>query len=249
MSKPRKLSNLKINAIALVGKAANRRKFLLFKSKDKIKKEEDNGGEPKMAMTVDELKQMLDTMIQKMDEILGKVNGVKPPNKNPDDEINNEDVMKQVKEIVTDENIAILKGAIDLLEKAEQTSQEKNKKGQEDRSKKYNIAIKEGGSVTKPTEYEKLTDEQFADPVNYSYPIDKDHVLAAYKYFAQADNQKVYSEEEKKIIWNKIIDALPNDIQEEAKKIAGITKEDKSKEEVVSDEIVNEIKKINDMLK
>jgi len=48
--------------------------------------------------------------------------------KNPDDEINNEDVMKQVKEIVTDENIAILKGAIDLLEKQSRHHKKKIKR-------------------------------------------------------------------------------------------------------------------------
>lgn len=250
--KPRKLSNLKINAIALVGKAANRRKFLLFKNQ-KIEKD-NTGGEQKMGMTVEQLQTMLEEMMKKMDTMMTMISGEGDSNSSDDEkikqELNNENMMKQVKEIVTEENIAILKSAIELLEKAEQMSdQEKNKKAQEERSAKYGIAIKDGGSVTKPSEYSSLSDEQFADPVNYSYPIDESHVVAAYKYFAQSDNQKLYSAEEQKIIWNKIVDALPKDMQEDAKKIAGITKEEKPEEDVIDNETIEFVKKINEGLK
>lgn len=49
------------------------------------------------------------------------------------------------------------------------------------RSQKYGIAIKDGlGYATKPEVYKELADEDFADPVNYLYPInDKYNFLAS----------------------------------------------------------------------
>lgn len=81
------------------------------------------------------------------------------------------------------------------------------KKAQADRSTKYNIAIKEGGNVTKPGEYESLDDDQFADPVNYRYPIDESHVKAALSYWGMPKNREQYSAEEVEIITKRILKA------------------------------------------
>lgn len=84
------------------------------------------------------------------------------------------------------------------------SEREKDKKAQEARSKRYHIAIKEGGHVTKPSDYKNLSDEQFADPVNYRYPIDKEHIHGAITYWAKPKNQEQYSSGEKKIISDRI---------------------------------------------
>lgn len=84
------------------------------------------------------------------------------------------------------------------------SEREKDKKAQETRSKRYHIAIKEGGHVTKPSQYKHLSDEQFGDPVNYRYPIDKEHIHGAITYWAKPKNQEQYSSGEKKIISDRI---------------------------------------------
>lgn len=48
---------------------------------------------------------------------------------------------------------------------------EEDKKAQQARSKKYGIGIKPGGNVTKPADYASVADDDFADPVNYRYPL------------------------------------------------------------------------------
>ena len=80
----------------------------------------------------------------------------------------------------------------------EEGAREKAKKEQEARASKYGIAVKEGGNVTKPSEFANIPDDEFADPVNYRYPIDAAHVQAAWAYISQPDNQKAggYSSEE-----------------------------------------------------
>jgi phage I-like protein len=72
---------------------------------------------------------------------------------------------------------------------------------QEQRAKKYNIGIKEGGHVTKPSEWEGVEDDQFLDPVNYRYPCpDADQARAAASYWGQAKNQEQYTQGERSII-------------------------------------------------
>lgn len=107
------------------------------------------------------------------------------------------------------------KGKVSMSEPSEE---DKAKQAQMARSKSSGIGVKEGGSVTKPSEYKDIPDSQFADPTNYAYPIDKEHVLAAYRYFAKTANQKKYTPEEAKIIAKKIVAALPDQYKEEANK-------------------------------
>ncbi len=84
---------------------------------------------------------------------------------------------------------------------------EKAKKAQEARAKKYGIAVKEGGNVTKPSEYESILDDEFADPVNYRYPIDESHVKAALSYWGMPKNREQYTAEEVKTITQRILKA------------------------------------------
>lgn len=75
------------------------------------------------------------------------------------------------------------------------------KKDQEARAGKYNIAVKEGGHVTKPGEWESVPDEEFLDPVNYRYPCpDADQTRSAASYWGQEKNKAQYSTEERSII-------------------------------------------------
>jgi hypothetical protein len=78
---------------------------------------------------------------------------------------------------------------------------EKEKQTQEARSKKYGIAIKEGGNVTKPGEWANVDDDDFLDPVNYRYPCpNADQTQAAAAYWGKEKNQEQYSSEERAII-------------------------------------------------
>jgi len=86
-------------------------------------------------------------------------------------------------------------------------SQDQAKQAQEARAKHYGIAIKQGGNVTKPSEWASVPDEEFLDPVNYRYPCpDAKQTQAAAGYWGHPDNQAQYSSEEKAII-NKRLDA------------------------------------------
>lgn len=103
---------------------------------------------------------------------------------------------------------------------------EDDKKAQEARAKKYAIGIKEGGNVTKPGKYADLSDDDFADPTNYSYPIDtKPHADNAAARFGDPDNRSEYTKDEQAIIDKRIASA---------QKKFGEDKEDGAKEATMS---------------
>lgn len=80
-----------------------------------------------------------------------------------------------------------------------------DKKAQEARAKKYGIGIKDGGAVTKPAKYAGLSDDDFADPTNYAYPIDtKAHADNAAARFGDTANRDVYTKDEQAIIDKRI---------------------------------------------
>jgi len=98
----------------------------------------------------------------------------------------------------------------------EQENREKARQAQLERSRKYGIGVKDGGNVTKPSEYEGISDEQFADPVNYRYPVNAEHVKGALSYFNQPGNRKAggYTHEEQVKILTKIVtSALANNVE------------------------------------
>ncbi|MBI4643998.1 MAG: hypothetical protein HY743_09840 [Deltaproteobacteria bacterium] len=79
------------------------------------------------------------------------------------------------------------------------------KAAQQDRAKKYGIGVKDGGHVTKPGEWAQVPDAQFADPVNYRYPMpDHDQCQAAWSYWNHPKNQEQYTPEERGSIEKRI---------------------------------------------
>lgn len=75
------------------------------------------------------------------------------------------------------------------------------------RAKKYGIAVKDGGNLTKPADYKDIADGDFADPVNYRYPIDETHIQAALSYWGKPKNREAYDAEEIKTITARIMTA------------------------------------------
>lgn len=75
------------------------------------------------------------------------------------------------------------------------------------RSEKYGIKVKENyGSIEKPEVYKDLTDDDFADPVHYKYPLhDKANTLASSRTFDIWGRE--YPDQEKQIILAKIFTA------------------------------------------
>jgi len=84
-------------------------------------------------------------------------------------------------------------------------SRDEAKEAQEARSKKYKIAIKEGGHVTRPSEWESVPDDEWLDPVNYRYPCpDAAQTGAAASYWGQEKNQAQYTPGERSIITERL---------------------------------------------
>jgi len=84
------------------------------------------------------------------------------------------------------------------LKAAAVSDRDKARQEQETRSRKYGIAIKDGGNVTKPGEWSDVPDDEFLDPVNYRYPCpDASQTAAAARYWGKPDNQSQYSSEER----------------------------------------------------
>jgi hypothetical protein len=144
----------------------------------------------------------------------------------------------------------IKSGVAEALKVHEQ--EDKDKQAQIERSQKYGVGIKQGGAVTKPGEFANIPEDQFADPVNFRYPVDAEHCKAALGYFNQPDNRSQYSSEEQAKIMQKIVAACvangvevswqPNDaaykaLPEELKaKCSGYTKEATDAEKVAAAE-------------
>jgi len=93
-----------------------------------------------------------------------------------------------------------------------ETERERLHREQQERAEKYGIEPKPSGNLTKPQEYEDIPEDQFADPVNWKYPVDAEHVQGALNYFNQPDNREEYSHDEQVKIMEKIVKAaLAND--------------------------------------
>lgn len=115
-------------------------------------------------------------------------------------------------------SVEVWEGIVNKLKEmkrmSEQTEQERLHQEQKARAGKYGIQPKQGGSLTKPGEYEKIPEDQFADPVNWRYPVDAEHVKGALTYFNQPDNRRDYDHGEQVKVMAKIITAaLANNIE------------------------------------
>ncbi|MCM8767047.1 MAG: phage protease [Candidatus Omnitrophica bacterium] len=84
-------------------------------------------------------------------------------------------------------------------------------KAREERAEKYGIPIREDGHLIPPKEYAETGAERaedYADPVNYKYPIHTpENALAALRYFSKPDNHEIYPPKARDIIWERIIKA------------------------------------------
>jgi hypothetical protein len=77
-----------------------------------------------------------------------------------------------------------------------------------EREKKYGYQAAPNAHLTKPAEYAHIPESQFADPVGYNYPVDKEHVLAAIRYFLKPKNRNVYDPKAQKVIYERILRAM-----------------------------------------
>jgi hypothetical protein len=76
------------------------------------------------------------------------------------------------------------------------------------RAKKYGYDPAPNAHLTKPAEYAHIPESQFADPVGYNYPVDKEHVLAAIRYFLKPANRNVYDPKAQKIVYERILRSM-----------------------------------------
>jgi len=112
-------------------------------------------------------------------------------------------VTKDGRKVVRIENVALtnLPKINQLRPIVGKLSREEARAAQRERSRKYGIGIKEGGHVTKPSEWADVPDDEWLDPVNYRYPCpNAEQTRAAASYWGQKDNQAQYSPEERAII-------------------------------------------------
>ena len=149
--------------------------------------------------------------------------------------------------------LSSLHGKLTKSETMAEGELDKARKAQLARSKKYGIGIKDGGNVTKPSEYENIPDSDFLDPVNYRYPCDESHVMAGYKYWSKPENRKQYTPEEQKIMWKRLITKLPSkvDIDEIKKRYLQEVNSNNKKEEINmaenSEKVGNDLKKLTEL--
>jgi len=99
----------------------------------------------------------------------------------------------------------LVRGTVKEVLKEQEDERAKLRQAQLERAKKCGIAPKEGGNLTKPSDYANVPDDQFADLTNYRYPVDAEHVQGALTYFNQPDNRRDYSHEEAVKIMTKIV--------------------------------------------
>ena len=66
---------------------------------------------------------------------------------------------------------------------------DEDRERQKARSRKFGIGVKAGGHITKPAQYSGVADDDFLDPVNYRYPVDRAHLTPALSYFNQQKNR------------------------------------------------------------
>jgi len=71
---------------------------------------------------------------------------------------------------------------------------EKLEEAIKNREKKYGYKRGSNASLTKPKDYANIPESQFADPVGYNYPVDKEHIRGAITYWQHMDHRKAYSD-------------------------------------------------------
>jgi hypothetical protein len=75
-----------------------------------------------------------------------------------------------------------------------QEDRDKLEKAIEAREKKYGYKRGSNASLSKPKEYANIAESDFADPVGFNYPVDKQHVHGAIGYWQHMEHRKAYSD-------------------------------------------------------
>jgi phage I-like protein len=112
-------------------------------------------------------------------------------------------VAKQGRKVVKIENVALTNfpKVNNLRPIIAKMTLDEERQAQDARSKKYNIGVKDGGSLTKPSQWQNVPDDEWLDPVNYRYPCpDAGQTRAAASYWGQSGNQAQYNPEERSVI-------------------------------------------------
>jgi len=146
-----------------------------------------------------------------MEGIIARLKEVEKPTPLNPQELETKAKMKKEEQEIKNIVEAIVKKVLTEQE----DERERLRQAQRERAQKYCIEPKEGGNLTKPSEFKDVPVDQFADPVNYRYPVDKEHVRAALTYFNQPDNRQAGGsthEAAVKIMTKIIKAALTNDI-------------------------------------
>ena len=84
---------------------------------------------------------------------------------------------------------------------------------QEARSKKYGIQIQGDvktptNAVGKPVHYKDLSDDDFADPIHYKFPVhDKANTIVSLKLFYNYQTREKYSDDDRQIIGARLVEA------------------------------------------
>lgn len=78
------------------------------------------------------------------------------------------------------------------------------------RSEKYGIKVKPELRKTKPEIYKDLTEEDFADPVHYKFPLSKPYILASLATWSRPSARRYYSEDEARIIVSRLLRSARN---------------------------------------
>ncbi len=114
------------------------------------------------------------------------------------------------KALLDEEEDIVMAGYVEKFAYTEE-EREKLEKQREMRSKKWGIPIREDGNLTPPAEYERegaTSPDDYADPVNYKYPISNEgFARAALNYFSIPNNHNRYPPEARNVIWERIIRA------------------------------------------
>ena len=161
-------------------------------------------------------------------------------------------ITKEGRKVARIENVALtnLPRINQLRPIVAKLSREEARAAQRERSRKYGIGIKEGGHVTKPSEWADVPDDQWLDPVNYRYPCpDAEQTRAAASYWGMPKNQAQYTPEERAII-NARLDKFRKKFgigkfrKEEAKMITKIRKRLGLPDEAGEDKVVEALEAV-----
>ncbi len=75
------------------------------------------------------------------------------------------------------------------------------------RSERFRIKIHDEIRREKPVIYKHLSDEEFADPVHYRFPLSREYIIASLASWSRPASRKYYSEEDVKMIASRLLRA------------------------------------------